>query len=110
MAHITAIETMATHLNDAGATMDPIQVMTKVVCTLPPTFENFLSVWDNVPANEKIMQLLTSRLLREESVKKRWSSEDTVDTVDTEKAFARNQPTSSRTSNPTSKGAPRRGR
>ena len=72
MADITAIETMATHLNDAGATMDPIQVMTKVVCTLPRTFENFLSVWDNVPANEKTMQLLTSRLLREESVKKRW--------------------------------------
>ena len=40
MAHIMAIETMATHLNDAGAAMDPIQLMTKVVCTR--TFENFL--------------------------------------------------------------------
>ena len=41
MAHITTIETMVTHLNDAGATVDPIQVMTKIVCTLPRTFENF---------------------------------------------------------------------
>lgn len=57
---------MATQLNDAGATVDPIQVMGKIVCTLPRTFQSFLSAWYNVTASEKTMKLLTSRLLREE--------------------------------------------
>ncbi len=57
---------MATYLNDAGATVDPIQVMEKIICTHPRTFQSFLSAWDNVPASKKTMKLLTSRQQREE--------------------------------------------
>jgi hypothetical protein len=73
MSHITEVETTASQLNDVGASVTPIQLMTKIICTLPPSFRNFVSAWDSVPANERTIALLTSRLLKEEIMSKHWS-------------------------------------
>ena len=90
MSHITEIETMASRLSDVGAPMSDIQIMTKIVCTLPPSYRNFATVWDSVPVNERTIPLLTARLLKEESSALRWSrgQQDAADTA----FFARNFP------------------
>ena len=83
MSHITEIETMASRLSDVGAPMSDIQIMTKIVCTLPPSYRNFATVWDSVPVNERTIPLLTTRLLKEESSALRWSrgQQDAADTA-----------------------------
>ena len=79
MAHITEIETMATGLEDVGAPVTAIQIMTKIICTLPPSYRSFTTAWDSVPATEKTIALLTSRLLKEEAMAKRWSKGQAAD-------------------------------
>lgn len=60
LTHITTIETLAAQSKDAGAVMDLIKVMAKIVSTLSSTYENFKSVLLNVKAGDKTIQLLTS--------------------------------------------------
>lgn len=74
LSHITEIETMAAQLNDVGAPITPVQLITKIICTLPPSYRSFTTAWDSVPANEKTIALLTSRLLKEEAMAKRWNN------------------------------------
>jgi hypothetical protein len=90
ISHITEIETLASRLSDVGAAMTDIQFITKIICTLPPSYRNFESVWDSVPVNERTISLLTSRLLKEESNALRWSRgpQDAADTA----FFAQNYP------------------
>jgi hypothetical protein len=96
MSHITEIETMASRLSDVGAPMSDIQIMTKIICTLPPSYRNFATVWDSVPVNERTIPLLTARLLKEESSALRWSrgQPDAADTA----FFARNYPSNANSS------------
>ena len=81
---------MATQLEDVGAPVTPIQVMTKIICTLPPSFRNFSTSWDSVPVGDNNIALLTSRLLKEEAMNKRWTAgaPDATDAA----FFARNFP------------------
>lgn len=78
LAHITEIETMASALNDIGATTSPMQIMTKIVTTLLPSYRNFITAWGSVPNADKKIALLTSRLLKEESMLKRWNGEENI--------------------------------
>jgi hypothetical protein len=71
MTHITEIETIATQLTDIGAPVDAISIMTKIICTLPPSYRSFVTAWDSVPFADRTMALLTSRLLKEEEMAKR---------------------------------------
>ena len=66
MAHVAAIEQMAAHLKDLSAPISDVQVMSKILLTLPPSYRHFLSAWDSVPSNERTIKLLTSRLVKEE--------------------------------------------
>ena len=68
MTRITAMEGLPTQLRDLGATVDNHQIIKKVICTLPPSFRHAVSAWDNVPEDEKILPLLTTRLLKEETM------------------------------------------
>ena len=76
MMHVTEIETMAAQLNDVGASVTPIQVMTKIICTLPPSYRNFISAWDSVQAADRTIELLTARLLKEETMSRRWTGRE----------------------------------
>lgn len=97
MTHITEIETMASQLQDVEAPVSEIQIMTKIICTLPPSYRSFTTAWDSVPAAEKTIALLTSRLLKEETMAKRWSKgqPDANDTA----FFAHNFPSHNRPNN-----------
>ena len=46
------------------------QIITKVLCTLPPSFKSVISAWENVEDPKKKLPLLTTRLLKEESLNK----------------------------------------
>lgn len=70
MSHISAIEHMASQLNDLNEPVSEVQLMTKILVTLPPSYRHFLSVWDNVPSEDRNIQLLTQRLMKEENVTK----------------------------------------
>lgn len=90
MPHITEIETLTSRLSYVGAAMTDIQIMTKIICTLPPSYRNFATVWEGIPVSERRISLLTSRLLREESNALRWSKghQDAEDTA----LFSQNYP------------------
>lgn len=66
MQHITAIEGMAQQLEDLGQPMNQSQIMTKIVSTLPPTYRNFMTVWDNLGPTEKTMPQLITKLMNEQ--------------------------------------------
>lgn len=74
MSYVTEVETMATELADVGAPVDSISIITKIICTLPPSYRSFIMAWDNVPFDESTMASLTPRLLKEEAMAKRCST------------------------------------
>lgn len=76
MSHITAVECMANTLSDLDAPVSDLQVMTKITCTLPPSYRHFISAWDNVAEADKTIALLTSRLLKEECMTKMYNNGD----------------------------------
>ncbi len=74
---MTEIETLAAACNDVGATVTPLQIMTMIVLSLPPSYKHFISNWNGTPTAEKTIALLTSRLLKEENMAKHWTQEET---------------------------------
>ena len=70
MSHVTAIETFARQLEDLGSPLTEAQIITKITCTLPPSFRPLLSAWENLETSKKTLQLLTARLIKEESMNK----------------------------------------
>jgi len=82
---------MASMLSDVEAPVfSEIQIMTKIICTLQPSNRSFTTAGDSVPAAERTIALLTSRLLKKETMAKRWTKgqQDTSDA----KFFAHNFP------------------
>jgi len=67
MDHITAIETLAAQLSDIGCPQTEAEIITKIICTLPPSLKSVRSDWENVDDPKKTLQLLTIRLLKTES-------------------------------------------
>ena len=61
MDHITAIETIAAQLSDIGSERKEAEIITKIICTLPPSFRSIRSAWENVDDSKKTLQLLTTR-------------------------------------------------
>jgi len=39
-------------------------VMAKIICTLPPSYENVFDAWDNTPTSKKILNNLHAKLLK----------------------------------------------
>lgn len=105
MSHVTEVETMATELADVGAPVDSISIMTKIICTLPPSYRSFITAWDSVPFEQRTMAILTFRLLKEEPMAKRWSTgqPDSQDAA----YFAHHYPTYGNTTNNKPSSAPR---
>lgn len=67
---------MATQLTDigGGGPVEAISIMTKIICTLPPSYRSFVTAWDSVSFAHRTMALLPSRLLKEEERAKRWNT------------------------------------
>ena len=66
MIHITALESMATELNDLGVNITEHDVITTIMCSLPAIFGYLSSSWDNVPNNERTMDALRARIVSEQ--------------------------------------------
>lgn len=79
MSHITEIETMAHQLSDLGEPATELQIITKILCTLPTSFKTVISAWENVEDDKKKLPLLTTRLLKEESLSKMHGGESAAD-------------------------------
>ena len=62
MSHITEIQTIV------NAPVTDSQIMTKIICNLPPIYRGFISAWDSVPVKDRTID--TTRLLKEESMTK----------------------------------------
>ena len=74
MTNVTEIETIAKHLADIGVPLTPLQVMAKIISSLPSEYRNFISAWDSMPIAERNLATLTHRLLKEEALNKQWHS------------------------------------
>ncbi len=59
---------MTIQLHDVDAPVTPLQIMTKIICTLPPSYRSCNTAWDSVPANKKTIAMLASRLPKEETM------------------------------------------
>jgi hypothetical protein len=74
MAHISAIEGMAIQLTDLGVEIGATQLMTKILLTLPPSFQSFQSAWDLLPDQENTLATLTSKLVLAETMNKHFGA------------------------------------
>lgn len=57
------------------------QVITKVICTLPPNFRHAVSAWDKVPDDEKTIVLLTTHLLKKETMNNIYGGQEASDSA-----------------------------
>ncbi|KYN14489.1 Copia protein [Trachymyrmex cornetzi] len=65
--HITKIENMANQLKDIDERISDVMIMAKILGTLPPKYNAFISAWDSVNPTEQTLPLLRERLIREEA-------------------------------------------
>ena len=72
--HITKVESLARRLKDLGEEPKEMAVITKILCSLPPSYRTLLSAWDSTPAAEQTLANLTARLLKEQEVDKKMES------------------------------------
>ena len=70
---------MAHNLEDLEAGVSDLQIMTKIICTLPPSFRHFVSAWDNLQDDDKNLASLTARLLKEETLNKMYGGQEEAD-------------------------------
>ena len=75
MDHVTAVDTFARQQSDIGSPLTEPQIITKILCTLPPSFRTVISAWENLEDKMKTMDRLTNRLIKEEEVNKRFGGE-----------------------------------
>lgn len=65
--HIAKIETIVQQLKDLGETITDSMVLTRVIMTLPVEYKHFVSAWESTEKSSQTIELLTNRLMIEES-------------------------------------------
>lgn len=65
-AHISKIEDISNRLQAMGEKIEDKGVMTKILLTLPPNFDHFISAWESTATTDRTLANLTSRLIIEE--------------------------------------------
>lgn len=78
MTFIATVEQMAAQLRDLQSPISELQMMAKILMSLPATFRHFVSAWDSVPTQEKTLNLLTTRLIKEEKMNKIYNESEPV--------------------------------
>ncbi|UYV60351.1 hypothetical protein LAZ67_1000907 [Cordylochernes scorpioides] len=73
-SHISKVETQAQQMKDLGEPISDVALITKIICSLPDKYKNFITAWDSVSSEEKTLENLTARLLKEESLQDHWDS------------------------------------
>ncbi|KYN27356.1 Copia protein [Trachymyrmex cornetzi] len=65
--HVSKLESLARRLRELDEPISDTILMTTVLNTLPSAFRHFHSAWDSMPAAERTMDELVSRLMIEET-------------------------------------------
>ncbi|RWS00085.1 uncharacterized protein B4U79_15835 [Dinothrombium tinctorium] len=74
-AHITKVETLSKQLKELGFEQSETSIITKILCSLPSSYRNVISAWDSTSKDQRTVNELTARLLKEEALLKQWESE-----------------------------------
>ncbi|KAI9553837.1 hypothetical protein GHT06_019106 [Daphnia sinensis] len=61
-SHVTAVELMASQLQDVGSPIYDDQIITKVASTLLPSYRHVIAAWENLDVSRKTINLLRARL------------------------------------------------
>lgn len=64
---ISTLQQLAKQLTDLGQTITERQLITKIICGLPSSFDSFLLAWDNLPLPNQSLLGLQSRLIKLQS-------------------------------------------
>ena len=67
MKFIAGIEQIASQLKVTGAAVDNIQIISKIIVSLPSDFKYFLTPYDNTLQEIKTPSSFTKRLVKEET-------------------------------------------
>lgn len=65
--HVAKIETIVQQLNDLGENITDSMVLTRIIMTLPVEYRYFVSAWESTEKSKQTIELLTNRLMIEES-------------------------------------------
>ena len=63
-AFISTLQQLAKQLTDLGQTITEHQLISKIICGLPSSFDRLLLAWDNIPLANKSLLGLQSRLIK----------------------------------------------
>lgn len=77
--HINKVLRVGNLLEDLGQPIGEEMLITKIMCSLPPSFNSIVAAWTNVPANEQTVANLKVRLLQMENLLALQANESTGD-------------------------------
>ena len=64
--HVTNIQNLASQLKDAGQRVDDLNIVAKILGSLPPKYSAVATAWDSVPTQDQKLGILLERLIKEE--------------------------------------------
>lgn len=66
-SHISKLEELVQQIKDLGEPISQTMIMTKILMTLPSSYDHFHSAWESTEKDKRTMENLRSRLMIEES-------------------------------------------
>lgn len=64
--HVTSVQRMVSQLKDVGLEITEVDLMAKILRSLPQKFSTLATAWNSVPLAEQTVGLLLERLIKEE--------------------------------------------
>ena len=77
-SHIQHVNEMAGVLANLGNAMSKVTIMSKIICSLPPTYNNVITTWSNIHLEEHV-DALEDQLIRYEKLMKRQGTTSEAD-------------------------------
>ena len=75
-AHVEAIKLLTLEFKKAGGVFDDEAICNKIITSLPPSYDHFLTSWESCPVAARTLDDLITRLDREETrVKRKYGTE-----------------------------------
>ncbi|KZS06469.1 Copia (Gag-int-pol)-like protein, partial [Daphnia magna] len=65
-AHIEAIKLLIQQFKEAGGTMNEEDTQSRIINSLPTSYDSFITSWESVTIAERTLDTLTTRLMRQE--------------------------------------------
>ena len=79
--NVTHLETLVKRLKNVGENISASQLVTKVICSLLPSYKHVVAAWNNIAENEQTLDTLMTRLLKEETLAKQEHKVDDLTTA-----------------------------